>query len=292
LKLDAFEPERKRLKQLIDEQFKALRALDADKEENAGASKNGIKLLIEQRETINAEINELIGKRRELFAENKRQNDVWYSYQREEKARKAEQYRLEKIQREKQKKLDSVKQARELAEMPAFETEINTCNALISVLRLLQRDSTGAAMKENNGSIVKAESVNSSSVDPNMALPKGVTATVALKKKSDRLEDEQYLFLGSKKKGSHKSSANPNKGLLKFDIAVVEQFLSLDLTMPAKHVDIADAVAALNAKKEFFFQNQERVTKENIQKAKELEEKVMKSITENEELNAAEPMGV
>lgn len=283
-RLDALQPEGKRLKDLLDEQFTLLRSLDSEK--NDGHSK--VKVLIEEREKIGKEIGELMTQRRELYAENKKQNDEWYSYQREEKARRAEQYRLEKTEREKQKKIEAVQRAKEQAEIPAFEVEINTCNALVNLMQQLQGG--GAVNAAATNGTTTAASAHVPVSNESAALPKGFTA---LKKKSDRM-DEETLFAGNKKKSAKQqnSSSSSGKEQLKFDLAVLDQFLSLKISVPTTKGDIPQTVDSLKEKKAFFLENQDRVTKENIQKAKDLEEKLLKSIDEPVEAAVGETAAV
>ncbi len=55
----------------------------------------------------------------------------------------------------------------------------------------------------------------------------------------------------------------------------MEQFFSLKVEIPGKAADIPKAIDALKAKKQHFSENQDRVTKENIAKAKAMEDKLL-----------------
>jgi hypothetical protein len=72
----------------------------------------------------------------------------------------------------------------------------------------------------------------------------------------------------------------------------MEQFWKLKLEVPTSAAEIPAAIEALEAKKKYFLDNQDRVTKENIQKAKDMEEKLLaeEAARQAEEAKAAAPV--
>ena len=243
-----------------------------------------MKVLFAERDKLSKKLDELFNERRELFANHKKANDVWYQWSREDRARKAEAAKQRQAEYQKQKKMEQIERAKEQASLPAFEVEISQCNALAIMLRQMTVEGySPAAQQSASGSKVVAGAslpVARQASDA-LNLPKGVKEATVLKKKSDRFEEET-LFQATKKtkrSGTGSSTAAPkDTDKLKFDLSVMDQFLSLKVDLPTKYGDIAKTVDALDKKKQYFLENQERKTKENIEKAKALEEKLLKSL--------------
>lgn len=274
-KLEQFDPENKRLQKEFGEVLGQLRAMDSSKEE----LNSKYKKINTERDEVKKQLDGLFERRRQLNEEFKKANNDWFESQREERARRAEQMKKEREEADRLRKLEQIRKAREAAELPAFEQEINTCNVLVQLLQQYTGEevvNTEAIQVEKP----KAANLRTVSAEDNQALPKGVKGAVMLKKKSDRF-DEDNLFGGSgtgKKKATKSQSANREKENLKFDLDLMNQFVNLKIKIPTKVAEVPDAITALQEKKKYYVENQERVTKENIQKAKALEEKIMNEL--------------
>ena len=277
--IDSLEPEHKRFKKQLDELFGKLREMQAGRTE----SSKKFKTIRAERDKLSKKVGDLIAKRQLMYDEHKKltsEYDVWFK---EDKAKKDAIYKAEREERAKQRKLEAVQRALEKAELPAYESEISTCNALMSMLNNIIAPAGGAPSKAGT----TPTKTSSAAAREDAVLPKGVSGSVMLKKKSD--VGEEFYFkptLGkhAAKKQTSEKAPKADKDL-KFDLAVLDQFLKLKIQTPSKAADIVKTVGELEEKKKFFLQNQERATKENMAKAKKLEEKVLKSIADGQEID-------
>ena len=279
--LATFDPENQRLKKAFGEIIGQLKAMDAERNE----SQSQIRSLFAEKDKFNKELNDLYQKRRDLHTDYYGKRDEFNAYMKFEKERRAEQYRKEREEMDRQKRLEKVRRAVEQAEIPAFEAELLSC---INLTQLLRSFLPGASAQSADADETPATSSADSKlrqVSDNLNLPKGVKTAVVLKKKSDRIEEDDVFFVGKAKSSRKNKSAEQTKEKeFKLDLSVMEQFWSLKIEVPTKSADIPKALEDLDAKKKYFLDNQARVTAENLQKAKDLEARLLK---EEEERKAA-----
>lgn len=272
-KLESFDPENRRLKKQFGDIIGKIKDLESANSKNYGQ----LKALFNQREKEQKVLNELYQKRREINSEFYRQKDVWSAYMRAEKARQFEEMKIKKEQYQREKRAEKIRIMLENAEVPAYESEIHSCNALIQLL------STHLPNKQSGGEVESTEKSNTAIPEvKDENLPKGVTGMVALKKKSDRLGDEAFFKASKKSKSKSKNSQQTSEKEFKFDLGVMEQFWALKIDVPNKPIDCEKSIKQLEDKKKFFFENQQRKTEENIKKAKQMEEAFLKEEAERE----------
>lgn len=204
--------------------------------------------------------NELFDERtrlqRELDAEFLRKktiNDEYFAAVREhakfmqdEQVRKREEIQHRKQQELEEKRLVIAKEERELAEIPAFEAEITTCDSVYKYLILFSNDQKRIA-KATAGTASTAAASNSNirQVDTTANVPSGLMLT----KKSEKVEDVYHVgpksrrVKGPKEKKSEASS-------LKLPLAVVEQLVS---TMFAFRTWCKNSASIVLTSSAFFF---------------------------------------
>ncbi|KAF9332611.1 hypothetical protein BG006_004534 [Podila minutissima] len=222
--------------------------------------------------------NELFDERtrlqRELDAEFQRKktvNDEYFAAVREhakflqdEQVRKREDIQHRKQQELEEKRLAIAREERELAEIPAFEAEITTCDSVYKYLVLFSNDQK--RIVEATADTVSTAAVNSSNirqVDTAANVPSGVM----LRKKSEKVEDVYHVGAKSKKvKGPKEKNGSSS---LKLPLAVVEQLVDLKIVVPTSPADLGKTLDALAEKRDHYRANQAKVTAENKRKAEE-----------------------
>ncbi|KAG0083354.1 hypothetical protein BGZ93_001895 [Podila epicladia] len=223
--------------------------------------------------------NELFDERtrlqRELDAEFQRKkmvNDEYFSAVREhakflqdEQVRKREEVERRKQQELEVKRLAIAREERELAEIPAFEAEITTCDSVYKYLVLFSNDQK--RITEALASTVSTATVNSSNirqVDATANVPSGVMLT----KKSEKLEDVYHVGAKLKKVKGPKEKKNESS-VLKLPLAVVEQLVDLKIVVPTSSADLGNTLDALAEKRDHYRAIQAKVTADNKRKAED-----------------------
>ncbi|KAF9415761.1 hypothetical protein BGZ94_010399 [Podila epigama] len=227
--------------------------------------------------------NELFDERtrlqRELDAEFQRKkavNDEYFAavrehnkFLQEEQTRRREEIQQRKQQELEEKRLAIAKEERELAEIPAFEAEINTCDSVYKYLVLFSNDQK-RIMEANTNTSASAISATTSGAtnvrqaDTTTNVPKGVMLT----KKSEKVEDVYHVGAKSKKVKCPKEKKNEANSF-KLPLAVLEQLLELKIVVPTSTAELEKTLNALAEKRDNYRANQAKVTAENKRKAEE-----------------------
>lgn len=161
----------------------------------------------------------------------------------DEQQRKREEIQQRKQAELEEKRLAIAREERELAEIPAFEQEITTCDSVYKYLlqfshdqnRVAAANATAAVANTNNG----ASAGNIRQADITANVPTGVM----LAKKADK--EEEVFFVGGgckskkttkapKEKAANSTHPSPttttttttNNATLKFPLAIMEQLVS------------------------------------------------------------------
>ncbi|KAG4095582.1 hypothetical protein H8356DRAFT_1686226 [Neocallimastix lanati (nom. inval.)] len=206
----------------------------------------------EERDKIQKEIEANIQKRRDIVAAFKTQREEYNAFVKADRERK-EAERKKKIQEERDQRLYQRFQAElELAEIPAFTEEINSCNTLIGIL--------------NNQLENKSESnteAQKTSANLEASVPEGA---VLLNSKSER--EEEVFFSGKKKnKKQHNKAKEAKNAPIKFDLGVMEAFWKLKVEVPSSNEEIKEAIKTLEAKRDEYQKNSDEQTRKNKEEA-------------------------
>jgi len=149
-----FNEEREPLEQKYTEIKKKLDAI----EEKRKAQSADFKSNKEERNKIQEEIEANIQRRRDLVTAFKAQKEEYRAFAKAERERREEE-RKKRIQAEKDEKLARRFEAElELAEIPAFTEEINSCNTLIGLLNNQLENKSESANEEAQKNSVNLES--------------------------------------------------------------------------------------------------------------------------------------
>ncbi|KAF8195884.1 hypothetical protein K438DRAFT_1906491 [Mycena galopus ATCC 62051] len=271
------------------ERFDTIRAeLDEMKKEGNEAHSNRT-VLFKERDTIQAELNQLWNEKREGAQKFRDSNDRYWAKVNEDRAKRAERLRAQRAAEELQKKQERAERIREEAEMPAFQAQIEDCQTLIDYLS--GKSSGTVTFKTPSASLsTKADVAGVPKLEIRQveAAPEGV---VVRKKKG---EEETAYFVGGKGKGKGKKTpakaAEPSDAVLNIPLPTLSALLTLSIPPPASNADVPRVIEDLKTKKEWFEANQIRVTAENIAKA-EAEIKALNAAAKEAKLEEATTSG-
>lgn len=242
----------------LSNQYNTIKAeLDAIKEEQDAHYQSRDKLYKERDEYQKA-LDEAWTRKKELLSEQKAQKDAYWNKIREEREKRNEKNRLQRAEWEEGKVKDIAAKKREDASHPAFEQEILICNNLV---QYFNPGSTKASWSAAINPSTTAAITNIRKPDDSANVPSG---SFQLKKK-----DEEEYFVGSGgKKNKKKSSgtSTPSKAGFNIPLSVMEDLMTLSITVPLSQAEVPDTIEKLNEKREWFKENQERQTKENQEK--------------------------
>jgi hypothetical protein len=253
----------------VNDRYDQLKAeLDEMKKESDEAYAGRSKLFAE-RDGIQSQINALWNERREGSAKYKEANDRYWNKVNEDRARRIERQKAQKAAEEAEKKKAQAEQLREEAEAPAYQAQIEDCQTLIDYF---SGKNTGAVSFKSApaADAPKAEIAGVSKLEVRQIEEAPQEGLVVRKKKG---EDEDSYFVGGKgkkgKKAPKAASAPSADGKLHVPLPTLSALMSLSIPPPVSGVDVPRVVEDLKTKKAWYEANQERVTKENIEKAEE-----------------------
>jgi hypothetical protein len=259
----------------MSDRFDAIKAeLDELKKESDDAYA-GRNKLFEERDSLQAEINTLYNAKRESSQRFRDANDRYWAKINEDRARRAEKMRAQRLAEETAKKLEIAERLREEASVPAFQAQIEDCQTLIDYF--LGKTSGNVLFTSTPASLLPKKDVTGvAKLDLRKVEAAPQQGLVARKKKG---EDEEAYFVGGKgkkfKKGGSKandhSEAAPtsptSSAQLNVPLATLSALLSLSIPPPTATADVPRVVEDLKTKKAWFEANQSRVTAENVTKA-------------------------
>ncbi|KAJ3342726.1 hypothetical protein HDU93_001298 [Gonapodya sp. JEL0774] len=271
--LEAFDPQRA----AFEEQYTALSAqiaaLDKDKE----VEFSRLNEIYNERNAIQKELETEFNRRKEVQEAFRKQKEEFYNHLQEERKRKAEEAKRRQLEYKRERLAAEAERERELAEIPAFQDEINTLSNLITFFQqYVEKPEESPATSATNGSPSSSQTAS-----PARGNAGKVDGGKLLKSKADRM-DEDLFFLG-KAKGStsKKRSGGPKvrQGPLKLDMAVMESLFKEGIDPPAGYDQVEETVKSLTEKKTHYLESQAKQTEENKRKA---EEKIRKLRAEME----------
>ncbi|CAG8439794.1 7371_t:CDS:2 [Ambispora gerdemannii] len=212
-----------------------------------------INVLYDEKKRIRELIANEIENRREII--NAR--NQFRQQQDEERRRRWEAQKEKKEQYEAQKRADIAARIREDASIPAFQNEIYTCDALINYFQTFQGN--GKA-NEQTPAATSAFSTNIRELDTSSNMPEGMILT----KKADRNDD---YFIGKKNSSKKKTPKDKKSTSFNLDIDILQQLTTVKVSIPINVADIGKTIEDLIARKDYYLENQLKVTNENIEKA-------------------------
>ncbi|THH33615.1 hypothetical protein EUX98_g609 [Antrodiella citrinella] len=251
------------------DKYEAIKAqLDELKKESDEAYASRSKLM-DERTALQGQLDELYNQKRDSAQRFREANDRYWSKVHEEKAKRAERLRAQKLAEEDEKKKATVERLRDEAESPAFQVQIEDCQTLIDYF-------SGKVSAPALSSRSLSERAELTSV-PKLEIRKveAVEGMVVRKKKGEGEEEEYFTGRKGGKKGS-KKGAKPTtpvdepssaSGNLNIPLSTLTALLSLSIPPPTSSADVPRLIEDLSTKKAWFEANQARVTAENKARA-------------------------
>ncbi|KAF9126947.1 hypothetical protein BGW39_006221 [Mortierella sp. 14UC] len=282
------------------------RAIDADKEvitllkADLDADQS-FKALSDEHITLKAQVDEISRakdeswkKRNDLFDERtrlQRELDAAHlalrehsKYLQDEQQRKRDEIHQRKQQELEEKRLAIAREERELAEIPAFQLEITTCDSVYKYLLQFNHDQKRIPAAVNASANANATSganvANIQQADTTANVPTGMM----LAKKANKKDDVFFVADGCRSKKTTKApkekkpiddiaaAADATTGTaatLKFPLAIMEQLFELKVTVPRSPADLEKTLDTLLEKSAILKANQTSATAGNRRKAEE-----------------------
>ncbi|KAI8612315.1 hypothetical protein BC830DRAFT_1137389 [Chytriomyces sp. MP71] len=241
--------------------------------------------LLTQKKALKAEIDGLYESQRTLREDFKRRNDEWFAATKAEREKRDQEYKDARKAEQAERLKMAAAQKLEDAEIPAFTEEIANCNTLIAFLSQYSATAVKAAVSASAETASAFAATNIRKVDD--ALPQGA---VALKKKDDR-EEDFFMGGGKKGKGAKKSNGTTPSTLavkaFKVDLASLDMFSKLQLDIPTSAADVDASIAAIEAKKVQFLDEQAAQTLKNKEAAQAEVERLQKLAEESGDFESA-----
>ncbi|KAI6151917.1 hypothetical protein BKA82DRAFT_13045 [Pisolithus tinctorius] len=213
--------------------------------------------LIKERDELQAQLNDLYNKKREISQEFRDASDRFWNKIQEDRARRLERARAQKAEEEARQKLEIVERLREEAALPAYQTQIEDCQILIDAL---SGKTTSTAALSSASSSVKADLAGVPKLEPRKV--EDVDQGLVVRKKKG--EEEAY-FVGKQRKG--KKDKPTKSGNLNLSLPMLKALLSLSIPAPTGPDDVPRVIEDIKTKQAWFVANQKRGTAENMAKA-------------------------
>ncbi|KAF9945143.1 hypothetical protein BGZ70_004014 [Mortierella alpina] len=273
----------------IDEDKKAIVSLrEAMNDQASSAQSDEYNAIQAQLDEITKAKDEVWKKRNELFDERTRlQKEIEVEHQRkkavndeyfaavqehskllqEEQVRRREEFQHKKQLDLEEKRLAIAKEERDLAEIPAFQTEIITCDSVHKYLLQFSHDQKRMTeeVKAEGGSPAQPSGATIRQADMTANVPAGVM----LAKKADKVEEVFFVCNAKSKKNKGLKEKKKETASLTLPFAVVEQLVELKISVPTSSADVRKTLDALSEMSSTFKANQAKATAENKRRAEE-----------------------
>ncbi|KAL9596743.1 MAG: hypothetical protein Q9179_004505 [Wetmoreana sp. 5 TL-2023] len=220
--------------------------------------------------TLRDERNKLYADQQEKYASVKDIKDKYYKasrahreYEREQARIRQERYKAELEAKQKERRKEAARQKLEEASQPAYMDEILTANGLIRYFD----PTSGEAEKALRGpSAFAAEAQRTVEASD-------FKGTKVMKK--DEREDNYFMGTGGKKgkKGKKGGAAGspapgtPTEAKFNLSMGIIEELAKVNVEPPMNQSDVSAVVEKLKAKRDHWKSEQEKKTKENIDRA-------------------------
>ncbi|CAG8608918.1 2157_t:CDS:2, partial [Dentiscutata heterogama] len=165
----------------------------------------------------------------------------------------------------KQEYWQKVDEDRQEASAPAFHEEIVVCENLINYFQT--HHGVGKTEEVISNSIPDDSNSNIRQPDTISNVPEGCILAKKFEREEDLFGDiSSKKVKAQKKKKTGKTNAN-NANRLQLPLSIMEDLIFLKVEIPLNPSDVEKVITELSEKKNYYVENQDRVTKENIAKA-------------------------
>ncbi|KAI9619103.1 hypothetical protein KEM48_006382 [Puccinia striiformis f. sp. tritici PST-130] len=217
------------------------RELDQINEKLDESSKSRDKLF-EERNKLQDSLTEVFNKKRESATRHKEANEKYYAKMQEDQQRRIDRQKAERDAQARAEIEEVHIEMREQAALPAYGREIEDCRTLDHTTKIKE-------VRQVDGQ-------------------DGFEGMVAIKKKG--AEEEEFFMGGgggtkkNKKNKKTVTEAPSNNQSLNLPLSTINALYALAVPVPMTREDVAKTIATLSEKKNWFTENQARVTKERI----------------------------
>lgn len=271
--IDADREKVKQLKSVLDDsESKAVRAeytaitekLDALRESQQKAHKSKSSLFDKRKQAQAArdEVRKAINDTKQKYYQ---QLQEFITQQKSDEAARQEKEKAEKAAAEKQRRKEEADAKLEAAKEPAYSAQIDTAENLLLFFDPDYKKPESDPLRTS----LAPKSASGRTID---GIPEGATI---LKK------EEEFFFAGvPSSKKTRKRSKDDDK--LRLNITVIEDLSTLGISVPASKDDVANTISKIKEKIQYYKENQDRVTAERVEKAKDEIAKIEAQLKEEE----------
>ncbi|SGZ29961.1 BQ5605_C052g12579 [Microbotryum silenes-dioicae] len=241
--------------------------------------------LFEERNAISKQLDEVYDKKKASALAYREANDKYYQKMHDDRQKRQERFQAERKANEDAKRNEINLRLLEEAQAPAFEREIEDCRNLIDSFNKRIGNVSSNGTLGNSTPLYERSTIAGVKALELRKVEEGPPAgAVALKKKSDQEEESWGGFGGkSKKKGGGNnvkkstatngavtegdtpaSSSSSSSQALNLPFGTLSALLTLGIPAPLTLSDVPSTIEALETKKKYLVDNQDRVTKERV----------------------------
>ncbi|KAL8685619.1 MAG: hypothetical protein Q9218_007648 [Villophora microphyllina] len=219
--------------------------------------------LRDERNKLHAEQQEKYSSVKEIKDKYYKANRAHREYEREQNRIRQERYKADLEAKQKERRKDAARQKLEEASQPAYMDEILTADGLIRYFDPSFPEAD-KALRGPSGFAAEAQRTVEAS---------DFKGTKVMKK--DEREDNYFMGTGGKKgkkgkKGGASGSpapSTPSEGKFNLSMGIIEELAKVNVEPPMNQSDIPAVVEKLKAKRDHWKSEQDRKTKENVEKA-------------------------
>ncbi|OMJ21085.1 hypothetical protein AYI69_g5969 [Smittium culicis] len=243
--------------------------------------------LYTERNSFKEKIDALYDQKRAAITQFRTKTNEFYEFQQEDRKLKAESEKAARAKDARDKMLAIAQEQRELAELPAYQDEINNCNTLIAYLQSSFSIKGPESTLSNGDAADKTTSATPALGETKIRAP-DTSSNIPEGLKPIARKDEEYFTAQPKKKNQKKKAATPNvpsaatKTGVKLPLTMLERFSELGLIPPARINQVTDSIKIINELKEEFIKNQDKATAENRERAEAKIARLMSEFSETQ----------
>ncbi|RKP14690.1 hypothetical protein BJ684DRAFT_18920 [Piptocephalis cylindrospora] len=232
------------------------------------------------------DLDEAYEAKRALVRDHRQATEAFLKFQAEERKRREVLAKERRAEEARERLEEAARQEREEAEAPAFEAELETCTTLSRLLGSLIGSAPTA--DDTMATSTKPSSVSLGTPNARPVDEGNIPVGKVLQKKGER---EESYFMGKGTSG-RKASGTPGKSSrgpvpFKLPLSVMEQLWDLKIDVPVSLTDVPKALEALGAKRQWYLDNQERVTNDRKAKAERRIEEIMSKASTGQQVSTS-----
>lgn len=235
----------------------------------------------EKRSKAQKDLDEAYEAKRALIRDYRQATEAFLQFQAEDRKRREALAKERKAEEARERREEAARREREEAEAPAFEVELEACATLRNLL--------GSLIGTSPSSLSPTDSTKSSSSTTTTAflgtpnarpVDEGNVPMGKVLQRKDEREESYFMGKGpsSVRKAQKSSSSSPSSrpsAPFKLPLSTMEQLWDLKIEVPVSLADVPKTLEAIDTKRQWYLDNQERVTNERKAKAERRIQEIM-----------------